>query len=563
MKRILKKYRIALLTAMLLPTVSSCEDFLNVPPVDALGAETFYQSPTQANQGVIGLYSKLHWISRDEFLWLSETRSDNMWYNVESNAVRPDIQLNVFTAPVTAAEFNTVWNEWYAVIYNANVILEKVSGATFDETFKKQVLGEAHFLRGWAYFELARLYGNVPVIDKTMSPDEVASVPQSTAKDVYNNIVIPDLSFARDNLPYDADMKDSEGKSLKGQGRADKLAAQAMLARVYMTMSGYPVNDASAKALAKSELKAVLDYAGYPNFNKYWAPDMNEWTRQFIDDETYNKYTIFAFQHRTNATGCGVPFDMSQLFPSTYISLRTTSTAEAFVEISLAAEFDRDNQADKRGWGASIESRNWPAGTGSNWPDPKMPEYADASNADVTFDFDLRPEKVEHTAYFYKFLPSIPKRTALGFSETDIQKVMTGSDLYRNYPINYPVIRMEDIALMYAEILASEGNNDEALAIVNKIRQRAGAAVVSAADGAVIDLIKRERRLEFVGEGIRWFDLVRWGDWKSTIQKMFERRRETDKMGSGGTIKEGWYLCPIPDEQMHIKPGLYNQNPDY
>ena len=87
------------------------------------------------------------------------------------------------------------------------------------------------------------------MVDRPMSPSEIKSVKQSTAVDILNNRVIPDLKKSED-LPYKADMQDANGAKIDKKGRADKMAAKAMLARVYMTLAGYPYNDTDMKSLA-------------------------------------------------------------------------------------------------------------------------------------------------------------------------------------------------------------------------------------------------------------------------------------------------------------------------
>jgi starch-binding outer membrane protein, SusD/RagB family len=118
--------------------------------------------------------------------------------------------------------------------------------------------------------------------------------------------------------------------------------------------------------------------------------------------------------------------------------------------------------------------------------------------------------------------------------------------------------------LMSAEILLNKYNNvSGAIAIVNKIRARAGATLVSTTLSTADALlaVKNERRVELCGEGVRWFDLVRWGEWKKAIEDKFDRYPNTNV--DKANIKAGRYLCPIPYNQMIIEPGLYVQNPDY
>lgn len=117
--------------------------------------------------------------------------------------------------------------------------------------------------------------------------------------------------------------------------------------------------------------------------------------------------------------------------------------------------------------------------------------------------------------------------------------------------------------LLYAEILASEGNTADAMKIVNEIRERANCDPRTETGVSVEDAmkyIKLERKIEFMGEGIRWFDQVRYGTWKEDTEAKFERYNFTELKAN---LKEGRYLYPIPMNQMNVTPGLYVQNGGY
>ena len=229
--------------AALVVTISSCDDYLDTPPVDKITSDGFYQTQAQSEQGILGIYADLRQASNCMYWFMSECRSDVAWVEPNPDAFREYSEIGTFRATDDMAMFNDTWNMWYKVIYDANVAISKIPSASFDsESIRNQFLNEAYFLRGWAYFELVRLFGNVPMVDRPMSPSEIKSVKQSTAVDILNNRVIPDLKKSED-LPYKADMQDANGAKIDKKGRADKMAAKAMLARVYMTLAGYPYND--------------------------------------------------------------------------------------------------------------------------------------------------------------------------------------------------------------------------------------------------------------------------------------------------------------------------------
>ncbi len=540
---------------VILFAATSCNDFLNTPPADLLSSEGFYQTPSQSEQGIIGVYAGLRFISNDEYLYLSECRSDNTWVEPQSNALRDYCEIGTFRAGDDIATINSAWNRWYKVIYDANVALVKIPGCDFgsNTAMKDQFLGEMYFIRGWAYFELVRLFGNIPIIDSPMSPTEVKNIAQSSPREVYDKIIIPDLTTAKSKLPVSTKMVNSNNASIAKSGRADQIAAQAMLARVYMTMAGFPINDNSALSLAETELKAIISYSE-SNSNKFWAPDSTEWRKQWMPtDEYFNKYSIFAIQYRNGGTGNPAIFNYSPALPPTYTGRRIFGNS-IWVEKSLMYEFDRTYEingntlTDARGVGYSII-------TGYD-AEPNYPAYSQQTE-DLTLPDGSTVEVFTRTM-IYKYLPTKRKIAALGLS-IDAEANMIDDE---DWAVNYPVIRYEDVLLMYAEILASKDISG-AMNIVNRIRERAGCSPETASTSAdALNFVKRERRIELMGEGVRWFDLIRWNEWQSAITSMFDRYNNPDGTDKSD-VKNGRYLYPIPLNQMNVKPGFYKQNEGY
>lgn len=535
--------------ALVLACSSCSDDYLTTPPSNLISSESFYKTATQSEQAVIGLYSDMSQMDLDGYVYLSECRSDNLWVNPRTNGMREFSEIGTFKAGYDVVTFNNVWNRLYKTIYDANVVLAKIEGTEFQsEITKNQFVGEIRFMRGWAYLELARFFGNVPIISAPVSPAESKTTKQSTPKEVFDQMVIPDLTEAVNLLPYKNKMQDANGSSVSSEGRADKIAAQAMLARAYMTLAGNPFNDASAKSSAKTLLKSILDYSAQNN-NAYWAPNIDEWRKQWMpSSDYYNKYTIFAIQHRLKEGRNYVPFNTTPTLAPSYTT-KSVFGNEIYVEKSLEYEFERtfsNGNRDGRGIGyCTLESMD---------AEKNFDAYANQTGT-YTTDEGQTVDVYEKTI-FYKFIPSIHKLAALGMS-FDESQMMNNYD----WPTNYPIIRLEDMMLMYAEIIAEEGNISEAMQYVNKIRERAGIddATATTKDEA-LKAIKRERRIELAGEGVRWFDEVRYGEWKEDTEKMFDRYNNLDGTDKAD-IKN--YLCPIPQSQMNAVPGLYNQNDGY
>ena len=187
--------------------------------------------------------------------------------------------------------------------------------------------------------------------------------------------------------------------------------------------------------------------------------------------------------------------------------------------------------------------------------------YKGYTNRETEFTLDSG-EKV--TAYERslntKWVPYAAKRESVGVTFDD-------HDLNTGWPMNFPIIRTEDMMLLYAELLVEDNDVAGAMEIVNRIRTRAGVEArptnCSAADA--LNYVKKERKLEFFGEGIRWFDEIRYGEWKEATLKMFNRYLNSSNPSYQSTVStvsivDGKYLCPIPETEMNTVPGLYVQN---
>jgi len=544
-------YILKCLSAIFLLSLISCDDYLNTPPSSLITTDGFYKTPAQADQAIAGVYAGLRHIARDEYLFMSEIRSDNVWVNPIPNAYREFSEIGTFRGGKEVVMFNTVWNTWYKVIADANMLISKLPEIEFhNETFKNQLEGEVHFLRGWSYFELVRLFGNIPIIDKVMSPNEVGNIKQSSTREIYDKIILPDMLKAKELLPVNANLKNSLGQSVSASGRADKIAAQAMLGRIYLTIAGFPLNDAAATNLAEAELQAVIQFSEQ-NGEKYWAPDYLEWQKQWMA-ENNNKYSIFAIQFRSGGTGNSALWEFGPGVPLSYTSWGIFGN-EIWIEKSLMYEFSRVHKetgsVDRRGNGHTTLLGYEKEGNFSTYSNPL--DTFKTAEGDIV---DVPTRTIP-----YKYLNSLRKRAELGYADN----IETSMRDFNDWPVNCPVIRLEDVLLMYAEIQVQKGNISKAMEIVNRIRLRAGCdpATANNPDEAMY-AVKRERQIEFCLEGIRWFDIVRWGEWKNRISAMFSRYN--NPVGAETTnIKDGRHIYPIPMTQMDIKPGLYTQNQDY
>jgi hypothetical protein len=209
----------------------SCEDFLDLKPIDFPTEETFYKDVKGLEGGIIGAYNEMQSGSQygGLFMTLMEIRGDNVANENSGASGGINYQIEVFTDTPANTNFQSAWQSLYKVVYRTNLILQNVDNVQMSETQKNNIVGQASFLRGLAYFNLVRLWGNVPLIIKVQTVEEARENLRADKSKIYDQIII-DLKNAK-KLP--TSWPDNE------RGRATSYAAQALLAKVYLYQKEY------------------------------------------------------------------------------------------------------------------------------------------------------------------------------------------------------------------------------------------------------------------------------------------------------------------------------------
>ncbi len=482
------------------------EDILSIQPIANNTVDGFYQNEIQVNQGVMAIYNGCLSLPESSYWFLAEFRSDNIAADV-ATVQRDYSDVSNFNTTSQTQQLQATWTDLFEIVYRSNVLQERIQPFTFARV--NQFKGEARFLRALAYFDLVRYWGEVPIVDRTLSIADSKTVPRAPVADVYK-FIVDDLKFAVDNLPASYGTAD--------KGRATKWAAKALLGKVYMTMYGFPLRDATALPLAKQQLADVYAAAGASTFSV--ATNYADIFKSAND----NKYAVFEIQFQSGNTGLGnpIPWQQGQVFP-TFWSPFTGFQADFALP---------------------------PALFGANWP------KADKRKA-ATLDSVIRNPTtgaiVQGRPQFTKFL----------------EKGVSGVQSRTDYPNNFFIMRFEDVVLLYAEALTEEAGaaTPQAISLVNQIRTRAGIAAFTAASPQTASLaafraaILNERRYEFVAEGQRWHDLVRTGN---AISVMTAFKRATTAAGANFRQLDNHDLIfPIPILELRINPGFWQQNPGY
>ena len=536
-----KMLGVVTLTALAL---TACEDYLITESKSALSTDNAYSSPANIDQNLTGVYGALKPFSQ-YYLAMSEFRSDNLFITTEqkSNDYSDCAQFNN-TGLLNDNIVSNCWSDHYTLISAANVLLDRMGGAGLTEAQAAQYAAEARFLRALSYFDLVRFFGRVPLSLHEISPAEAFSIPQSEALDIYNQVIIPDLQYAAEHLGETA--VDYQG--VEHSERVKRIAAKALLGKVYMQMAGYPLyQDTKSKAQALfAEVLAKQD--------NYWVGNMDSWNRMWVH-ENDNRHFIFEIQYVAEksqgnpATPLSKP---SNTYADDYCNAYLTTGPHVYVERDLQDHFLISN---------TIENED--GTTTEEYIDQRLLGTINTGQAYDEESGQYIGGATDQNNFLVKFFEHKMKRASLGLSDMDAEIVD------RTYwPQNWPILRIEDIMLLYAECV---GNTAEGYSYLNKIRTRAGLSELKELSAENYQqAVAYERRCELLGEGHRWFDQVRQNTFVDDIRTMMTNYRDKRDQAHSSNytiyanrVTQNSALYPIPMSQIRIREGLYQQNPGY
>ncbi|MFL5508581.1 MAG: RagB/SusD family nutrient uptake outer membrane protein [Gemmatimonadaceae bacterium] len=470
-----------------LTVTASCHDFLNPKPNDVLAPQNFYQSAEDAVAAVNAVYAQTQWVYF--YYWYeSDIATDDVL--ATSNFGTDGHQLASYTFDPTLWSLDNQWSNEYITINRANIVLGRVPSIVMDTVERNRVLGEAHYLRALMYFELVRMFGDVPLITQEVSSIAQSQQARTPAAQVYQQIV-NDLTTAVSQLPASY-----TGSDL---GRATSGAAMTLLAKVYLQQHDY-ANAAKWAGQVISSGRYSLNANFKDNFR--------------IAVEQANPESIFEINYGSPDQTAGVVGSVHLLFtlPSGFPG--GDSYGLMRVAPDLVALYA---PGDQRGNGATFMTS----------------PYTDAMGRTTTW-------SVPNGAAFHKWL-----------DETNTKDMKARA--WQEMPNNWIISRYADVLLMYAEAVNEGGTATAgtATSALNLVRTRAGIPTVAAlSQSALRDSIKVERRREFAFEGQRWFDLVRWNQLDATIQAKTQAM-QTWQPGETTVHGAKSLVMPIPQTELN------------
>lgn len=550
--------------------LSACTDsFLDTSSKTSSNSTSFYKTQEQAEYAVVGCYemyqrtvSNGNWPSLFQAV---ETMSDDCLGGGGPDD-RSDRLMDRFDRSYMSDQvdlFNGIWGDYYKCIYNCNQLIQSIPSVAFNSDEDRiNTEAQARAIRGLAYFDLVRMFERVPLL--TTATNDV--VPQSEPDEVYQ-LIVSDLKFAADSM--DASAYADKSTNL---GRITKYAAGAMLARVFLFYDGvYNDNNGGevpgglTKSDALNYCEALINSGNYElesDFANLWPAACTEATSQ--EEGRQSTYV-----EASDEIVWVVKFNNDQNWTSDNID------GNRFV-VNLGMRNTTGFAPYGNGWGACPITPYAKTIFSSDdlRADASIIDCSQITNSDgkTAYEVQTATDVMDYTGYVNKkYCPLIfTDGTSMPASETDV----TGGNMQTSQDQNWILMRYSDVLLMAAELGSSN-----AMQYVNQVRERAyGNTSHDLTSAPTVQQIWTERRKEFMGEGIRYWDLRRQG-LDAFVQAELGQAyssgqntgtpisvyNNTEKESIASTFKEdnirskrGFFQ--IPKTQIDLSGGVYEQN---
>ena len=490
----MKKYNIQLTFLSLLAAVLmvACgDDFVEVEPINE-NSEDFFNSEEDYQDALVGAYDLLQATYLN--VMVGEIASDNTLAGGESATDTPGIQEidNMTHTPVNQ-QLRDIWGWMFAGVNRANYILEFQDKIDFSG--KDQIIAQARFLRAYYYFELVKWFGDVPLaVDQRLLFGDQFNVDRTPRAEVYAQIE-QDLIFAAETLPA----------TQAEEGRITSGAARALLGKAYLYQDKFTEAASALDQVIAGPYDLVDDYStifeleGENNIESVFEV-------QYTDKEGAGFGCLQCSEGNVAVGFNGIRNYSGPLFDSGFS-----------FNVPVQEAYDAFEPGDSR---RDIAILN-------------IEEFAAANGATYN-------EGHEHTGFYNRKYIARKGDANLG-------------DANLTNPNNYRSIRFADVLLMAAEAHNRKANPNDALAreYLNRVRRRAFGDTdhdIAASGATLTDFIYDERRLELVGEGHRFFDLVRTGRAAQNIPGFTPNKNE---------------LFPIPTIEIQLAGNRWEQNQGY
>ena len=458
-----KNFIYAAVFTMALPLLSACsDDFLDVDPEGTILESEYYKDPEEAFAGLVAAYDPLGWEAGDTYhnIGAINAASDDAYAGGGGPSDMNTWQVwNRFTLTPAVGPQEEYWDRNFRGVARANTILSKLEQGVpgLAQTTAQRYIAEAKFLRAYYYFELVRLFKNVPLFTAPLATEEIFNQTQVAPEVVYDQVK-KDLAEAIPNLPVTVPVA-TEG------GRATQGAAKALLGKVYLYQKEW--------GKAAEQLKDVNGTPGGTSMYGYRLLD--NYGAIFDPANKFNSESIFEIVHTNLAR----------------MDWGAWPNFEGNVGVQMMGPRGYSGPTYVSGWGFN----------------PLTESLVNALEGDPRYEhtvLDINSIEgatyepgYDDTGYFVK-----------KYAPREAWVSTAGGVRELNFNVDYIEIRLADTYLMEAEAIVQGGGDlNRAAALLNAVRSRVGLPAVA----ATLENIYRERRLELATEGHRFFDLVRTG----------------------------------------------------
>ena len=562
-------------------TLTSCSNFLEEQVPQATLTQDEVKDPKYIDNVIISAYAGLVTIedmNASFSLWNYDTRSDDAYVGgAEFSDGEPFHRLEKGVGILTTDwNFGSIWGKLYNYLSRVSLSLDVLAAADQSNATIQQRTAEMKFLRAYGHFQLKRLFKKIPFVNKlNMTEDDYNNLKNTEyTNDEGWQQIINDLEDAYKVLPI----------AQADKGRPTKAAAAAFLAKVYL-YKAYHQDDAKSHkvtSINSDELQKVVEYTNLTLYTSAGYGLETDMHNNFRPEEQYEngKEVIWGIQYSKNdgTTWGNLNFSNRLIVPcipkvhdsgndfykpshNLVDAYRTNSNGLPHLDDFAATD-------DYVGSNETVDPRLFITVGVPGTPYMYNPSY-------MMNESNVWSRSGGTYGYFVSLKQNVdPAYTDIYLFNCDNQWASS---------MNRIVFRYADVLLMRAEAMVQLGQISEAITLINQVRDRAAGLVknsvvanypskygVHYAVGKYKDsyskdeamkIVKMERRLELAMESERFFDLVRWGDAATVINKFYTDESRTMNFLSGSmfTADKNEYL-PIPHEQIAASNGNYEQN---
>lgn len=505
-------------TSLLFTGLGCKKSLLDLQNKSAYTYDTYFASDPVLNQAVVATYATL----LHEGLWAREYYFifDLLGYEAKNDAALQGglLALSQYRFSADQGELAKFWASLYRMVFRANVVIDRATlwqpATDAEKANQKQYIAEAKFLKSYANFNLVNCYGRVPL--RTSYDSTVANTyPSRNSTEQIWATIEKDLSDAIADLPV--------MYASTNLGRATKGAAIALLGKAYLYQKKWTAAQAQFSLLTQLPFKYSLP----PNYLDLFSSDNQSnpetifqvMNQQWTDWGIGNQYYMFggqeAWGQKASHSGRAQEYGFNDW-------------KNVFITTTAVKAFTYPNPVD-----------------GTTYKDPraKFTFYGDAASGGQT----QYCQSCGTGVVPFNFAGSNGGYRWLKYEYYDKVASYGGPQS----GINGQIIRFADVKLMLAEAYIQQGiTSTIPLGLINDVRARSGAVLYTTLGDKVnaLKIIMRERQVEFCGEQSRYFDLIRWGIAKETINAL--------RLIEDGTqpFQDKNVLLPIPVEEKSANP---------